>query len=157
MKFKKANTYTIQCMGQSISLKSERNNPWFNILLHTYTINCVCHSIRSVFRVLGMYNFGLFYNSGLHIAVWKKIETNDVLTTWFHEKRIINFQNFFNHFLTSMSFSFSLNRTILHCCVEKNWNKWTSHLIFCKLPNSILNFHKEINQTEWDLFIVLFR
>ena len=22
------------------------------------TINCVCHSIRSMFRVLGMYNFG---------------------------------------------------------------------------------------------------
>ena len=32
-------TYTIQWMGQGISLKSERNNswfkPWFNILLHT--------------------------------------------------------------------------------------------------------------------------
>jgi hypothetical protein len=23
-----------------------------------YTINCVCHSIRSMFRVLGTYNFG---------------------------------------------------------------------------------------------------
>ena len=36
------NTYTIQCMGQGISLKSERNNPWFkpwfNILLHTQSI-----------------------------------------------------------------------------------------------------------------------
>ena len=27
LKFKLANTYTIQCMGQGISLKSERNNP----------------------------------------------------------------------------------------------------------------------------------
>ena len=27
MKFKQANTYTIQCMEQGISLKSERNNP----------------------------------------------------------------------------------------------------------------------------------
>ena len=26
MKFKQANTYTIQCIGQAISLKSERNN-----------------------------------------------------------------------------------------------------------------------------------
>ena len=26
-KFKQANTYTIQCMGQGISLKSEINNP----------------------------------------------------------------------------------------------------------------------------------
>ena len=45
-------------MGQGISLKSERNNPWFkpwfNILLHTQSI-----FIRSMFRVLGMYNFGL--------------------------------------------------------------------------------------------------
>ena len=29
LKFKYANTYTIQSMGQGISLKSERNNPWF--------------------------------------------------------------------------------------------------------------------------------
>ena len=50
-------------MGQGISLKSERNNPWFkpwfNILLHTQ-ISCVCHSIRSMFRVLGIYNFDSF-------------------------------------------------------------------------------------------------
>ena len=34
----------IQCMGPGISLKSERNNPWFkpwfNILLHTQPIVC---------------------------------------------------------------------------------------------------------------------
>ena len=44
MKFKQANTYTIQCMGQGISLKSEINNswfkPWFNMLLHTQSIVC---------------------------------------------------------------------------------------------------------------------
>ena len=27
-------------MGQGISLKSERNNPWFKILLHTQSIVC---------------------------------------------------------------------------------------------------------------------
>ena len=48
-------------MGQYISLKSERKNPWFNISAHT--INCVCHSIRSMFRVLGIYNFGFQCNS----------------------------------------------------------------------------------------------
>ena len=63
MKFKQANTYTIQCMGQGISLKSWRNNPWFkpwfNISLDTQLLNCVCHSIRSMFRVLGIiYKFG---------------------------------------------------------------------------------------------------
>ena len=26
-----------------------------------YTINCVCHSIRSMFRVLVIYNFGFFW------------------------------------------------------------------------------------------------
>ena len=35
-------------MWQGISLKSERNNPWFNILLHTQSIEC-CHNLRSMF------------------------------------------------------------------------------------------------------------
>ena len=43
-------------MWQGISLKSERKNPWFrllsNVLLHTR------YSIRSMFRVLDIYNFG---------------------------------------------------------------------------------------------------
>ena len=33
-------------------LKSENNNPWFSILLHTQWIICA-----TVFRVLGIYNF----------------------------------------------------------------------------------------------------
>jgi hypothetical protein len=36
-------SYTIQCMGQFISFKSEINNPWFNpwfILLHTHLNVC---------------------------------------------------------------------------------------------------------------------
>ena len=36
-------SYTIQCMGQFISFKSEINNPWFNpwfILLHTHSNVC---------------------------------------------------------------------------------------------------------------------
>ena len=28
-----------------------------DLTFSAYTINCVCHSIRSMFRVLGMYNF----------------------------------------------------------------------------------------------------
>ena len=44
MNFKYANTYTIQCIWQGISLKSERNNqwfkPWFIILLHKQSIVC---------------------------------------------------------------------------------------------------------------------
>ena len=29
---------------------------------NAHTIDCVCHSIRSMFRVLGIYNFGPCYN-----------------------------------------------------------------------------------------------
>ena len=47
-------------MRHSISFKSEINNPGFKpgfILLHTHSIVCMCHSIRTMFRVLGIYNF----------------------------------------------------------------------------------------------------
>ena len=29
-----------------------------DLTFSAHTINCVCHSIRSMFRVLGIYNFG---------------------------------------------------------------------------------------------------
>ena len=47
-------------MGQDISLKSERKTHDLNhdLTFYEHTINCVCHSIRSMFRVLGIYNFG---------------------------------------------------------------------------------------------------
>ena len=40
-------------MGQDISMKSERKHPWFKPWF-----NIFCHSIRSMFIVLGMYKFG---------------------------------------------------------------------------------------------------
>ena len=41
-----------------------------NILLITaYTINCVCHIIRSVFRVLEIYNFAYSLNAPIS-EVW---------------------------------------------------------------------------------------
>ena len=50
-------------MGQGKSLKSERYNPWFkprfNILL--------CNSIRSMFRVLAMYNFVIDVKAHEHL------------------------------------------------------------------------------------------
>ena len=47
-------------MGQSISLKSEKITPDLNhdLTFAAHTINFVCHSIRSMFKVLGTYNFG---------------------------------------------------------------------------------------------------
>ena len=47
------NTYTIQCMGQGISLKG-KGKP-HDLTFSAHTINCVCHSIRSMFRVFGIY------------------------------------------------------------------------------------------------------
>ena len=47
-------------MGQDISLKSEKKKTHdlnHDLTFSTHTINCVCHSIRSMFRVLGIYNF----------------------------------------------------------------------------------------------------
>ena len=46
-------------MGQDISLKSEGKNHDLNhdLTFSAHTINCVCHTLRSMFRVLGIYNF----------------------------------------------------------------------------------------------------
>ena len=52
-------------MGQDISLKSERKTHELNhdLTFSAHTINCVCQSIKSMFRVLGVYNFGNGMNS----------------------------------------------------------------------------------------------
>ena len=46
-------------MGQDISLKSKRKTLDLNhdLTFSAHTINCVCHSIRSMFRVLGISTF----------------------------------------------------------------------------------------------------
>ena len=41
--------------GAGYKLEKWNKNPWFK---PWFKINCVCHSIRSMFRVLGIYNFG---------------------------------------------------------------------------------------------------
>ena len=47
-------------MGQDISLKSKRKAHDLNhdLTFYAHTFDCVCHSIMSMFRVLGVYNFG---------------------------------------------------------------------------------------------------
>ena len=42
--------------GAGYELENDLNH---NLTFSTHTINCVCHSIRSMFRVLGMYNFAI--------------------------------------------------------------------------------------------------
>ena len=58
------------------TLKSEWNNssykPWFHILLQLVTIHCGYQKMVSVFRVLGMYNFGkCMYNFPWHFRYQK--------------------------------------------------------------------------------------
>ena len=36
------------------------------IYFTAHTFNCVCHCIRAMFRVLGMYNFGLLIKAELY-------------------------------------------------------------------------------------------
>ena len=48
-------------MGQDISLKWERKGKTHDLnhdlTFSAHTIKCECHSTRSMFRVLGIYNF----------------------------------------------------------------------------------------------------
>ena len=69
MKFKQAqaNTHTIQCMGQGISLKSERKPHDLN---HDLTFSA--HTMRAMFKVLGIYNFGFDVNYHAHILPYLK-------------------------------------------------------------------------------------
>ena len=51
-------------MGQDISLKSKGKTHDLNrdLTFYAHTFNCVHHSIRSMFRVLGINNFGPEHN-----------------------------------------------------------------------------------------------
>ena len=65
-----------------LAFKCKHEN-WFQNFIHftAHTINCVCHSIRSMFIVLGLYNFGTSLNfrknwdmlrrKKIHLSVWK--------------------------------------------------------------------------------------
>ena len=46
-------------MGQCVHLKSKFDDLSHDLTFYAHTIDYVCHSIRSMFRVLGMYNFDI--------------------------------------------------------------------------------------------------
>ena len=52
-------------MRQDIGLKGKTHDLNHDLTFSAHTINCVCHSIRSMFGVLGIYNFGLGSNRSL--------------------------------------------------------------------------------------------
>ena len=43
-------------------MKGKTHDLNHDLTFSAHTINCVCHSIRSMFRVLGIYNFGFSFN-----------------------------------------------------------------------------------------------
>ena len=43
-------------------MKGKTHDLNHDLTFSAHTINCVCHSIRLMFRVLGIYNFGLPVN-----------------------------------------------------------------------------------------------
>ena len=43
-------------------MKGKTHDLNHDLTFSAHTINCKCHSIRSMFRVLGMYNFGQNFN-----------------------------------------------------------------------------------------------
>ena len=69
-------------MEQDISLKVKGKTHDLNhdLTFYAHTINCVCHSIRSMFRVLGIYNFALrtFILGGKLVMCWM------TCTNWNH-------------------------------------------------------------------------
>ena len=44
---------------QAGKVKGKTHDLNHDLTFSAHTINCVCHSISSMFRVLGMYNFGV--------------------------------------------------------------------------------------------------
>ena len=59
-------------MGQGISLKSKWKS-WIKswvIYFTAHTINCVCHCIKSMFRILSVYNFGKAYDYKWFQNLW---------------------------------------------------------------------------------------
>ena len=60
MKSKQANAHTIQCKAWEVKVKTHDLN--HDLTCFAHTIKCVCHSMRSMFRVLGIYNFAIALN-----------------------------------------------------------------------------------------------
>ena len=52
-----------------------------------HTINCVCHSIMSMFRVLGMYNFDQYFKSALHREDLSWVPLNNASDIFLSEKK----------------------------------------------------------------------
>ena len=44
-------------------MKGKTHDLNHDLTFSAHTINCVCHSIRSMFGVLGIYNFGVFVHT----------------------------------------------------------------------------------------------
>ena len=50
-----------------------------DLIFSAHTINCMCHSIRSMFRVLGIYNFAVLQKCG-HAKGEARFRASSVVT-----------------------------------------------------------------------------
>ena len=48
----------------------------YDLTFYAHTINCVCHSIRSMFRVLGVYNFGASQKKQIEMHMMQSVAGN---------------------------------------------------------------------------------
>ena len=119
-------------------MKSERKNHDLNhdLTFYAHTIKCVCHSIRSMFRVLGLYNFVLHL---LHL--WK----NKVVALFFcikMQKQLGQKLNFdralFTHKIVIHSYDRNLVSVLATETKIKFWYMYRS-LYFCYLYRNFLH------------------
>ena len=60
-------------------MKGKTHDLNHDLTFSAHTINCVCHSIRSMFRVLGVYNFATGINEDITIETFTEATCiNDV-------------------------------------------------------------------------------
>ena len=64
-------------------MKGKTHDLNHDLTFSIHTINCVCHSIRSMFRVLGIYNFGCEKDIGYkYINIYFFNHSNSASFTW---------------------------------------------------------------------------
>ena len=88
----------------------------------THTFNCVCHSIRSMFRVLGIYNFAhkmvdeIEFWISFQQLVWEFSAIYHLVASMWHLNLKIKCDTII--FYLETEFHFSVERKIIVCCLH---------------------------------------
>ena len=88
-----------------------------------YTINCVCHSIRSMFRVLGIYNIGA---RGSWLTVEQLTQSSKASKDWCKRfSFFLFFPSYFGSYFSLWVF-FSLSARKKNLCKAREKRSWGS-------------------------------